>query len=113
MVFLGVAPNRQDSVTEIASYARVHEISFPIVKDLNQVLADQVCATRTPEVVVLDKEHAVRYRGRIDDQYGFKSNANYPEGVAKREEKSGRCPRRRAGLQARSPPAETKDGRAA
>ena len=77
VVFLGVAPNRQDSVTEIASYARVHEISFPIVKDLNQVLADQVGATRTPEVVVLDKEHAVRYRGRIDDQYGFKSNANY------------------------------------
>ena len=77
VVFLGIDSNRQDAVTEIASYARVHEIDFPILKDLNQVVADQVGATRTPEVVVLDAKHAIRYRGRIDDQYGFKSNANY------------------------------------
>jgi hypothetical protein len=74
---LGIAPNRQDAVTEIAAYARAHEIGFPILKDLQQQLADQVGATRTPEVVVLDKDHVIRYRGRIDDQYGFKQNMNY------------------------------------
>ncbi|MBI3839287.1 MAG: redoxin domain-containing protein [Planctomycetia bacterium] len=82
VAFLGVDSNRQDAVTEIASYARVHEIGFPILKDLNQVVADQVGATRTPEVVVLDTQRVIRYRGRIDDQYGFKSNSNYQKAAA-------------------------------
>ncbi len=77
VVFVGLDSNRQDAVTEIASFARVHEITFPILKDLNQVVADKVGATRTPEVVVLDAGRVVRYRGRIDDQYGFASNVNY------------------------------------
>ncbi|HEX3725763.1 MAG TPA: redoxin domain-containing protein [Pirellulales bacterium] len=77
VVFLGLDSNRQDAVTEIAAYARAHHIEFPILKDLNQVVADQVGATRTPEIVVLDQQHAIRYRGRIDDQYGFQSNVSY------------------------------------
>ena len=77
VVFLGIDSNRQDAVTEIASYARVHNIGFPILKDLNQAVADQVGATRTPEVVVLDAKQMIRFRGRIDDQYGFKNNSNY------------------------------------
>jgi peroxiredoxin len=82
VVFLGIAPNRQDAVTEIAAYARNHEIAFPILKDLNQTIANQVGVARTPEVVVLDRKHAIRYRGRIDDQYGFKSNQNYQKAAA-------------------------------
>ncbi len=77
VVFLGIDANRQDAVTEIAAFARTHEINFPILKDLNQQVADRVGAKRTPEVVVLDRGRAIRYRGRIDDQYGFKSNMNY------------------------------------
>jgi len=77
VAFLGVNSNRQDSPTEIAAYARTHEIEFPILKDLGQSLADRVGATRTPEVLVLDADRAIRYRGRIDNQYGFKQNASY------------------------------------
>ena len=77
VVFWGIAPNRQDAVTEIAAYARIHEIEFPILKDLKQAISDRVGATRTPEVVVLDKDRVIRYRGRIDDQYGFQENRNY------------------------------------
>ncbi|HTM55307.1 MAG TPA: redoxin domain-containing protein [Pirellulales bacterium] len=77
VVFIGVDSNRQDAITEIDAFARAHEIKFPVLKDLNQVLADQVGATRTPEVVVLDRDRVIRYRGRIDDQYGFVSNMNY------------------------------------
>src|SRR5690606_16319565 len=42
---------------------------FPFVKDMdgNCVLACGV--SRTPEVVVIDAEHRLRYRGRIDNQY--------------------------------------------
>ncbi len=67
---LGINSNSQDSVTEIAAYARRHEISFPILKDLQNKLADAVQAKRTPEVFVLDQNRIIRYRGRIDDQYG-------------------------------------------
>ena len=68
--FLGVNANRQDAVTEIAAAARVAGIGFPMLKDLNNKLADRVGATRTPEVFVLDQARVIRYHGRIDDQYG-------------------------------------------
>jgi peroxiredoxin len=68
--FLGVDSNRQDAITQIAAYARAHRISFPILKDLNNRLADELGAVRTPEVFVLDQNRIVRYHGRIDDQYG-------------------------------------------
>ena len=71
VAFLGINSNRQDSITEMAAYARIHGIEFPILKDLSNVVADQFGATRTPEVFVLDEDRVVRYHGRIDGQYGF------------------------------------------
>jgi peroxiredoxin len=68
---LGVNANRHDSITELAAYARQHELKFPIVKDLNNVLADRWGAQRTPEVFVFDRDRLVRYRGRIDDQHAI------------------------------------------
>ena len=69
--FLGVNSNRQDAITAIASYARIHHVEFPILKDLNNKLADQLGATRTPEVFLLDQDRVVRYHGRIDNQFGI------------------------------------------
>lgn len=69
--FLAVDANRQDAITEIASYARVSHIDFPILKDLNNKVADQIGAKRTPEVFVLDQDRVVRYHGKIDNQYGI------------------------------------------
>lgn len=69
--FLGINANVQDSLTEIAAYARRHAIEFPILKDTANRLADSLGAVRTPEVFVLDAERVVRYWGRIDDQYGI------------------------------------------
>lgn len=92
VVFLGVDSNRQDSITEIASFARVHAVPFPILKDLKQVMADRVGVTRTPEVVVLDTERKIRYRGRIDDQFGFiadAQNANYQKPEPDRRDLAG------------------------
>jgi peroxiredoxin len=70
VTILGVNSNRHDSITEISAYARLHEIDFPILKDLDNRIADQVGATRTPEILVLDQKRVVRYHGRVDDQYG-------------------------------------------
>ena len=70
VAFIGIDANVQDSLTEIAAYARVHKIRFPILKDLGNKVVDALGAKRTPEVFVLDARRTVRYWGRIDDQYG-------------------------------------------
>ena len=77
VLFLGIDANQQDTLTEIGAFARVHEIAFPILKDNNNEIADRFGAVRTPEVFVLDKARKIRYWGRIDDQYGFKTGAGY------------------------------------
>lgn len=71
VAFIGIDPNRQDSLTEIAGYARQHGIEFPLLKDLENKVADSFQAQRTPEVVVLDRQFAVRYQGRVDDRWGI------------------------------------------
>ncbi len=68
--FVGIDSNEQDSLAEIAHYARVHKFDFPLLKDPGNVVADQFGAVRTPEAFVLDRGRIVRYWGRIDDQYG-------------------------------------------
>ena len=67
--FLGIDANLQDGVSQIAEFAKDAGIEFPILKDVNNVLADQLGVQRNPEVLVLDAERMIRYRGRIDDQY--------------------------------------------
>lgn len=69
VAFLGIDANCQDSMTELAAYARIHKIRFPLLKDTGNTLADAIGAERTPEVFVLDQGRVVRYRGRIDDQF--------------------------------------------
>jgi hypothetical protein len=43
-----------------------------VLKDLDHKAADALGARRTPEAIVVDAGHVIRYRGRIDDQYGYK-----------------------------------------
>ncbi len=69
VVVVGINANVHDSVTEIDSFCRRHEISFPMLKDVGNVVADQFRAERTPQIFVLDSERNVRYHGRVDDQY--------------------------------------------
>ena len=70
VAFIGIDANQQDTLAEIAHYARESNINFPILKDLGNAVADQCGAQRTPEVFVVDANRVVRYWGRIDDQYG-------------------------------------------
>lgn len=71
VAFVGVDSNVQDSLTEIAAYARRLRIEFPILKDTGNRFADALGAERTPEVFLFDRDRMLRYRGRIDDQYGI------------------------------------------
>lgn len=69
VALLGVNSNCQDTLTDLAAYARVHKLEIPLLKDPGNKVADQFGARRTPEAFVLDREGAVRYQGRIDDQF--------------------------------------------
>ncbi len=77
VAFLGIDANQQDSLTEIGAYARAYGFAFPLLKDNHNEIADRFGAVRTPEVFLLDQNHVVRYWGRVDDQYGFKTGAGY------------------------------------
>jgi mono/diheme cytochrome c family protein len=50
---------------------------------VNNLIADHFGAERTPEVFLLDQDRVIRYRGRIDDQYGYQEGIGYerPEAV--------------------------------
>lgn len=78
VAFMGINSNRQDSITAIAAHARIHGLTFPVLKDLGNKLADACGAERTPEVVLLDAGRRIVYRGRIDDQYGIGYARNEP-----------------------------------
>ncbi len=67
--FLAVNVGADDSLVAVAAQAVEHEVAFPFVKDVDGSCVRAVGAGRTPEVVVLDGQRRLRYRGRIDDQY--------------------------------------------
>lgn len=62
-----VYSDRQESASDITRHAKEHGVTFPVVKDSTNALADRLGATMTPEAVVVDAGGTVRYRGRIDD----------------------------------------------
>lgn len=67
---LAIDSNRQDSITELTAFARRYGLTFPILKDPDNRIADLFDAQRTPEAYLLDADRVIRYYGRIDDQYG-------------------------------------------
>ena len=67
--FIGVNSNVQDSLEEVEAYVKDLDLRFPMGKDFDRAVALNAGATRTPEVFVIDRAGAVRYQGRIDDQY--------------------------------------------
>jgi peroxiredoxin len=66
---LGVDSNLQDSAADVERFREANNIRFPIGMDYDQEVATLFGAERTPEVFVLDSRRAVRYQGRIDDQF--------------------------------------------
>jgi peroxiredoxin len=69
--FLAINSNDQDSFADVVEHARERKIPFPVLKDNAQRAADAFGARRTPEAFLLDANRTIRYRGRIDDQYGY------------------------------------------
>ncbi len=67
IAFIGINSNKMEGVDEIKEHAQKHGLSFPILKDVNNVVADRYKASVTPEAYVLGKNWELLYHGRIDD----------------------------------------------
>jgi peroxiredoxin len=70
VAFVGVNANKDESREDVANHAREHGLRFPIAVDPGHSVADRFQVERMCEVVVLDRDGWLRYRGAIDDQYG-------------------------------------------
>jgi peroxiredoxin len=66
---VAVMSNAQDSLAKIAAFVRQYKLTYPVLKDRRNEVADQFEAERTSQVFLLDRQRAIRYRGRVDDQY--------------------------------------------
>lgn len=67
ITFWAVNANSTESMNEVKAHAREKGYPFPVLKDANNVVADMLGATRTPEVFLIDKDREIVYHGRIDD----------------------------------------------
>jgi hypothetical protein len=67
--FLCVNVGAEDSILNMASQALKFDVAYPFVKDFDLDCVRVLGVKRTPEVVVLDEQRNLRYRGRIDDQH--------------------------------------------
>jgi len=68
VAFVGVFPDSDLTAKQLAAHAKEFKIPFPVFRTEDDV-AGLLGAKVTPEVVVLDGDFTVRYRGRIDDLY--------------------------------------------
>jgi len=67
--FIGVNSNARDDVNEVKSWGRMYAPGLPLFDDTSGEVATVLGATRNPQVVLLNSERRILYRGRIDDQY--------------------------------------------
>jgi peroxiredoxin len=78
VAFLAVNANAHDMAEDVSAHARDHGVAFPVFKDPDNALADQLLAERTCEAFVLDGRRRLCYRGEIDDQYGRGTRRDRP-----------------------------------
>ncbi|HEX7997067.1 MAG TPA: thioredoxin family protein [Pyrinomonadaceae bacterium] len=64
---VGINANSTESAEDIKAHAEQNDLTFTILKDKGNKVADQLGATNTPEVFFLDANNKLVYRGRIDN----------------------------------------------
>lgn len=64
---IGINANASESADDIKAHAAAHNLTFMILKDKGNKVADELGATNTPEAFLLDAGGKLVYRGRIDN----------------------------------------------
>ena len=65
--FLGINSNKSEDISEIGIHAKDNQLTFTILKDEKNIIADKFDASFTPEIFVLSNDFELLYHGRIDD----------------------------------------------
>ena len=74
---IGLNANRTEPVEEIRRHAQEKNLTFLILKDADNRIADYLGASVTPEAYLLDPQAVLRYHGRLDaDQHEPSLNAH-------------------------------------
>ena len=64
---IGINANSTESTGDIKAHATSNKLTFLILKDNGNKIADLLGAERTPEAYLLDANSKIVYRGRIDN----------------------------------------------
>lgn len=64
---VGINANSTDSAAQVKDHAAKNNLTFPILKDSGNKIADALGATRTPEAYFLDAGNKLLYHGRLDN----------------------------------------------
>ena len=64
---IGINSNVTEPASEVKSHATDKHLTFAILKDDGNKIADRFGATKTPEVYVIDASNKLVYHGRIDN----------------------------------------------
>ena len=75
---IGINANVAESGDAVKAHAAEHKLTFTILKDPGNKIADRLGASVTPESYLLDSSNKLLYRGRID-------NSKNAEGVTSSE----------------------------
>ena len=64
---IGINSNVAEDAAAVKAHAAEHKLSFPILKDPGNKIADKLGASVTPEAYFLDANNKLLYHGRIDN----------------------------------------------
>jgi peroxiredoxin len=64
---IGINSNVTEPASEVKSHAAAKHLTFTILKDDGNKIADRLGASKTPEAYVLDANNKLVYHGRIDN----------------------------------------------
>jgi peroxiredoxin len=64
---IGINSNVTELADAVKSHAAANNLTFPILKDPGNKIADRLGATKTPEAYVFDSNNKLVYHGRIDN----------------------------------------------
>lgn len=74
--FFGVLFDPTLSRERAKSYAQEYKLAFPVLLDTSLELVDTLRPTHVPQAFVFDRDGAVAYRGRVDDQFAAVGRRN-------------------------------------
>jgi peroxiredoxin len=67
VTIIGINANNTEPADAVKAHAAEKHLTFPILKDPGNKIADRLGATRTPEAYFLDANNRLLYHGRIDN----------------------------------------------